>query len=92
MLVCYNKSIGEKENNMLFDEFNKLMVDCVKDVVVIVVDEFDIVFDYLFVSVVLVDDILFSFVDKYYDLVLEDEVVFIICNIFGVYVGEILKV
>jgi hypothetical protein len=38
-----------------------------------------------------VDDILLSFVDKYHDLALEDEAVFTICNIFGAYVGEILK-
>ena len=44
-----------------------------------------------FSSVALVDDVLLSFVDKYHDLALEDEAVFTICNIFGAYIGEILK-
>ena len=73
------------------DELNKLMADCAKDAVVTAADEFDIVLDHSPASVALVDDILLSFVDKYHDLALEDEAVFTICNIFGAYVGEILK-
>jgi hypothetical protein len=38
-----------------------------------------------------VDDILLSFIDKYHDQALEDQAVFTICNIFGAYVGEIVK-
>ena len=73
------------------DELNKLMADCAKDAVVTAADEFEIVLDHSPDSVTLVDDILLSFVDKYHDLALEDEAVFTICNIFGAYVGEILK-
>lgn len=73
------------------DELNKLMADCAKDAVVTAADEFEIVLDHSPASVKLVDDILLSFVDKYHDLALEDEAVFTICNIFGAYVGEILK-
>ncbi|MDY6976106.1 MAG: hypothetical protein SVW51_07710 [Pseudomonadota bacterium] len=73
------------------DELNKLMADCAKDAVATAADEFEIVLDHSPASVKLVDDILLSFVDKYHDLALEDEAVFTICNIFGAYVGEILK-
>ena len=73
------------------DELNKLMADCAKDAVATAADEFEIVLDNSPDSVTLVDDILLSFVDKYHDLALEDEAVFTICNIFGAYVGEILK-
>ena len=73
------------------DELNKLMSDCAKDAAVTAADEFNIVLDNSPESVALVDDVLLSFVDKYHDLALEDEAVFTICNIFGAYIGEILK-
>jgi len=73
------------------DELNKLMADCAKDAVATAKEEFDIVLDNSPASITLVDDILLSFVDKYHDLALEDQAVFTICNIFGAYVGEILK-
>ena len=73
------------------DELNKLMSDCAKDAAVTAADEFNIVLDNSPERVALVDDVLLSFVDKYHDLALEDEAVFTICNIFGAYIGEILK-
>lgn len=73
------------------DELNKLMADSAKDAVVTAADEFDIVLDHSPASVALVDDVLLRFVERYHDLALEDEAVFTICNIFGAYVGEILK-
>ena len=73
------------------DELNKLMADCANDAVATAKEEFDIVLDNSPASITLVDDILLSFVDKYHDLALEDQAVFTICNIFGAYVGEILK-
>ncbi|WP_334020560.1 hypothetical protein [Alteromonas sp. S015] len=73
------------------DELNKLMADSAKDAVVTAADEFDIVLDHSPASVALVDDVLLRFVKRYHDLALEDEAVFTICNIFGAYVGEILK-
>ena len=73
------------------DELNKLMSDCAKDAAVTAADEFNIELDNSPESVALVDDVLLSFVDKYHDLALEDEAVFTICNIFGAYIGEILK-
>ncbi|GFD68468.1 hypothetical protein KUL156_03360 [Alteromonas sp. KUL156] len=74
------------------DELSKLMSDCANDAVVTAADEFNIVLDKSPESVALVDDVLLSFVDKYHDLALEDEAVFTICNIFGAYIGEILRV
>lgn len=86
-----NAILGEKENKMSPDELNKLMSDCAKDAIVTASDEFNIVLDKTPESIALVDDVLLSFVDKYHDLALEDEAVFTICNIFGAYIGEILK-
>ena len=73
------------------EELNKLMSDCAKDAVVAASSEFNITLDSSPESVTLVDDILLSFIDKYHDQALEDQAVFTICNIFGAYVGEILK-
>ncbi len=73
------------------EELNTLMQDCAKDAVVAAQQEFDIVLNNTPESVVLVDDILLSFIDKYHDQALEDQAVFTICNIFGAYVGEIVK-
>jgi len=73
------------------EELNTLMQDCAKDAVVAAQQEFDIVLDNTTESITLVDDILLSFIDKYHDQALEDQAVFTICNIFGAYVGEILK-
>ena len=73
------------------EELNKLMSDCAKDAVVASSTEFDITLDNSPDSVRLVDDILLSFIDKYHDQALEDEAVFTICNIFGAYIGEVLK-
>ena len=73
------------------EELNKLMSDCAKDAVVAASAEFNITLDSSPESVTLVDDILLSFIDKYHDQALEDQAVFTICNIFGAYVGEILK-
>ncbi|WP_394220365.1 hypothetical protein [Alteromonas gracilis] len=73
------------------DELNKLMADCASDAVATAAEEFNIVLDHSPASVELIDDVLLSFVDKYHDQALEDQAVFTICNIFGAYVGEILK-
>lgn len=73
------------------EELNTLMQDCAKDAVVAAQQEFDIVLDNSPESIALVDDILLSFIDKYHDQALEDQAVFTICNIFGAYVGEIIK-
>lgn len=73
------------------EELNKLMFDCAKDAVAAASAEFNITLDNSPESLTLVDDILLSFIDKYHDQALEDQAVFTICNIFGAYVGEILK-
>lgn len=73
------------------EELNTLMQNCAKDAVVAAQQEFDIVLNNTPESVALVDDILLSFIDKYHDQALEDQAVFTICNIFGAYVGEIVK-
>lgn len=73
------------------EELNTLMQDCAKDAVVAAQQEFDIVLDNSPKSIALVDDILLSFIDKYHDQALEDQAVFTICNIFGAYVGEVIK-
>ena len=82
---------GVQENTMSPEELNTLMQDCAKDAVVAAQQEFDIVLNNTPESVALVDDILLSFIDKYHDQALEDQAVFTICNIFGAYVGEIVK-
>jgi len=72
-------------------ELDQLMQDCAKDAISAAKSEFNITLDESVESVALVDDVLLSFIDKYHDQALEDEAVFTICNIFGAYVGEILK-
>ncbi len=73
------------------EEINKLMSECAKDAVTAAASEFDITLDHSPASVALVDKILLDFVEKYNDKALEDEAVFTICNIFGAYIGEVLK-
>ncbi|WP_338517631.1 hypothetical protein [Alteromonas gracilis] len=73
------------------EELNKLMSDCANDAAVAASTEFNIELDNSPSSIRLVDDILLSFIDKYHDQALEDEAVFTICNVFGAYVGEVLK-
>jgi hypothetical protein len=73
------------------EELNKLMADCASDAKVVASKEFDITLDDSPQSIATVDDVLLSFIDKFHDQALEDEAVFTICNIFGAYVGEILK-
>jgi len=73
------------------EELEKLMADCAADAKVVASTEFDVTLDDTPESISAVDDILLSFIDKFHDQALEDEAVFTICNIFGAYVGEILK-
>ena len=72
-------------------ELEQLMKDSAQNAVNSAMEEFNITLDFSPESVALVDDILLAFIDKYHDKALEDEAVFTICNIFGAYVGEILK-
>tara|TARA_A200000113_G_scaffold221195_1_gene232636 strand:+ start:94 stop:510 length:417 start_codon:yes stop_codon:yes gene_type:complete len=72
-------------------ELDKLMSDCASDATVVAKTEFDTELDGSPASIPLVDDILLSFLDKYHEQALEDQAVFTICNVFGAYVGEILK-
>jgi len=72
-------------------ELDQLMQDCANDAISAAKSEFNITLDGSVESIALVDDVLLSFIDKYHDQALEDEAVFTICNIFGAYVGEILK-
>ncbi|BFT30236.1 hypothetical protein D210916BOD24_14120 [Alteromonas sp. D210916BOD_24] len=73
------------------EEINKLMSECANDAVSAASSEFDITLDHSPASVALVDKILLEYVERYHDKALEDEAVFTICNIYGAYVGEILK-
>lgn len=73
------------------EELNKLMSDCAKDAAEASSTEFSIELDSSPSSIRLVDDILLAFIDKYHDQALEDEAVFTLCNIFGAYIGEVLK-
>lgn len=73
------------------EELNTLMLNCSEDAVNLASTEFEITLDHSPESVVLVDDILLQFIAKYHDKALEDKAVFTICNVFGAYVGEILK-
>lgn len=67
-------------------------MESVQDVVGISYEIFQIELDYSVDSIVFVDDLLLVFVVQYYDQVFEDEVVFIFCNIYGVYIGEVMWV
>lgn len=72
-------------------ELDKLMVDCANDATSAALEEFNIALNYTSESVQLIDDILLSFIDKYHDKALEEQAVFTICNIFGAYMGETLR-
>ena len=73
------------------NELNELMQDSAQNAIESTKNEFDVVLDRSLDSISKVDDVLLSFLDKYQDSALEDQAVFTLCNIYGAYVGEVLK-
>ncbi|MFC3095479.1 hypothetical protein DRW07_08815 [Alteromonas sediminis] len=72
-------------------ELDELMKASAGDAVATAREEFGLELNYSPESIILVDDLLLGFIDKYHDEVLEDQAVFTLCNIFGAYVGEVYK-
>ncbi|NVK56033.1 MAG: hypothetical protein HWE26_10480 [Alteromonadaceae bacterium] len=72
-------------------ELEELMAQSAKDAVATSQDTFNVVLDYSADSVALVDDLLLAFIDRYKDQALEDNAVFTLCNIYGAYVGEVIR-
>ena len=76
---------------MELEELNVLMQDSAENAVQSTSKEFGLQPDGTPESILLVDDTLLSYLDKYQDSALEDEAVFTLCNIYGAYVGEVFK-
>lgn len=72
-------------------ELEQLMADSAKDAVSTSRDMFEVNLDYSAESIELVDSLLLAFIDKYKDQALEDNAVFTLCNIYGAYIGEVMR-
>lgn len=72
-------------------ELEQLMADSAKDAVGTSRDMFEVNLDYSADSIELVDSLLLAFIDKYKDQALEDNAVFTLCNIYGAYIGEVMR-
>lgn len=72
-------------------ELEQLMADSAKDAVSTSRDMFEVNLDYSADSIELVDSLLLAFIDKYKDQALEDNAVFTLCNIYGAYIGEVMR-
>lgn len=72
-------------------ELEQLMADSANDAVDTSQEVFNIVLDFSIDSIAAVDNLLLAFIDKYKDQALEDDVVFTLCNIYGAYIGEVMK-
>jgi len=72
-------------------ELEELMAQSAKDAVETSQGTFNVTLDYSGESVALIDDLLLAFIDRYKDQALEDNAVFTLCNIYGAYVGEVIR-
>ncbi|TPV61056.1 hypothetical protein FJ444_05435 [Aestuariibacter sp. GS-14] len=72
-------------------ELETLMKDSAQDAVDTSKEIFNVTLDYSADSIILVDDLLLAFVARYQDQALEDEAVFTLCNIYGAYIGEVMR-
>ncbi|GGF56409.1 hypothetical protein [Alteromonas lipolytica] len=72
-------------------ELEQLMADSAKDAVETSKDMFDVTLDFSPDSIEMVDNLLLAFVDRFKDQALEDNAVFTLCNIYGAYIGEVMK-
>ena len=76
---------------MTREELTQLMTDSAQSAVTTTEEEFNLSLDGTEHSLSLLDDVILSWLGKYKDQALEDNVVFTICNIYGAYVGEIFR-
>ncbi|WP_100657149.1 hypothetical protein [Alteromonas flava] len=72
-------------------ELDSLMADSAQNAIESTQNEFGIALSYTSESVKQIDNVLLSFLDKYQDSALEDQVVFTLCNIYGAFIGEVFK-
>ena len=72
-------------------ELEQLMADSAKDAVETSQDMFSTELDFSADSIILVDNLLLAFVDRFKDQALEDNAVFTLCNIYGAYIGEVMR-
>lgn len=72
-------------------ELEQLMADSAKDAVVTSQEVFDVKLDFSAESIDQVDNLLLAFIDKFKDQALEDNAVFTLCNIYGAYIGEVMR-
>merc|ERR1712137_681166 len=72
-------------------ELEQLMADSAKDAVGTSRDMFNIELDYSAESIELIDSLLLAFIDRFKDQALEDNAVFTLCNIYGAYIGEVMR-
>lgn len=72
-------------------ELETLMSESAQDAVGTSNEIFQVDLDYSADSIALVDDLLLAFVAQYHDQALEDEAVFTLCNIYGAYIGEVMR-
>ncbi|MDC8830940.1 hypothetical protein [Alteromonas gilva] len=72
-------------------ELEELMAQSAKDAVETSQDTFGVSLDYSAQSIALIDDLLLAFIDRYKDQALEDTAVFTLCNIYGAYIGEVVR-
>ncbi len=72
-------------------ELEELMAQSAKDAVGTSLESFDVRLDYSAESIALIDDLLLAFIARYKDQALEDSAVFTLCNIYGAYIGEVIR-
>ncbi|WP_158968357.1 hypothetical protein [Paraglaciecola sp. L3A3] len=72
-------------------ELASLMADSAQNAITTTKEEFNLTLDGSEQTLDLVDDVILSWLDKYKAIVLEEDAVFTICNIYGAYVGEIFR-
>jgi hypothetical protein len=70
---------------------NQLMRESANDAIKTSQEEFALALDFSIESISTVDTIIRMFLEHYKDQVLEDKVVFTLCNIYGAYIGETFK-
>ncbi|MCC2615471.1 hypothetical protein LJ739_04360 [Aestuariibacter halophilus] len=76
---------------MTQEEITALMADSAQNAINTTREEFQLTLDGSPESIALVDDVLLSWIDRYKDSALEDNMVFTLCNIYGAYVGEVFR-
>lgn len=70
---------------------NQLMRESANDAVKTSLEEFTLALDFSKESISTVDTVIQKFLEHYKDQVLEDKLVFTLCNMYGAYIGETFK-